>query len=82
MPLETELQMVQRHVREGAQTVSRQRELVGRFLDHSVEWKRAMDLLELFEDIQLLHEDHLERLYRKAEQPILSGAANDPICAP
>jgi hypothetical protein len=60
---ETELQMVQRHVREGEAHVQRQREIVTEM------WERrgaptdiAVTLLEAFQDTLRQHKAHLVRL--------------------
>jgi hypothetical protein len=64
---ETELEMVQRHVRVGAENVARQRELVAELdrdghVDLATE---ARELLQKFEELQEQHVAHLERITGK-----------------
>jgi hypothetical protein len=59
---ETELQMVQRHVREGAVHVARQREIVAQFHANGNPTELAEKLLAGFQGMQFEHEAHLERL--------------------
>ena len=68
---ETELEMVQRHVREGGGQVQRQSELLARLQEQGAPTAMAVILLEQFEDIQRLHKAHLTKLEAKA--------ASDPI---
>ena len=59
---ETELEMVQRHIREGYAHVARQREIIAelRASGHSVDLAEA--LLVTFLTAQASHEDHLARI--------------------
>ena len=63
---ETTLEMVRRHVREGAEHVARQRALLARLKERGLPTAEAERLLEDFEDVQRQHEDHLARA--KVEQ--------------
>ena len=62
---ESELAMVQRHVREGAEHVARQRELLARLQVDGQPTEEALALLTNFEDLQRQHEVHLARLDAK-----------------
>ena len=53
--------MVQRHVRDGAVVVARQRALIARLRASSLPLDMAEALLANFEDMQDRHEAHLER---------------------
>jgi hypothetical protein len=59
---ETELEMVQRHVREGEARVARQREIVLGLLDGSDLRQLAESLLLILEESLWLHHTHLARL--------------------
>jgi hypothetical protein len=59
---ETELEMVERHVREGVGIVARQRALVARLSASGLPTGEAERLLDNFEDVQRMHEDHLVRI--------------------
>lgn len=59
---ETELEMVQRHVREGEGLVTRQRALIARLGASGLPTGEADRLLDEFEEMQRLHEDHLARI--------------------
>ncbi len=59
---ETELEMVQRHVREGKEIVARQRALVARLGAAGRPTGEAERLLNNLQDVQRLHEDHLARI--------------------
>jgi hypothetical protein len=59
---ETELQMVQRHVREGEAHVLRQREIVARMGERRAPTDVAVTLLEAFQDTLRQHKAHLVRL--------------------
>ena len=59
---ETELQMVQRHVREGAAHIECQRVLLARLRARGRTTEAASGLLVIFEAIQREHEAHLDRL--------------------
>jgi hypothetical protein len=59
---ETELQMVQRHVREGEAHVRRQREIVTEMSGRGAEEAIAIDLLQQFLDVLRMHREHLARI--------------------
>ena len=59
---EPELDMVRRHVREGAGHVANQRALVAHLKADSLPVADAEALLATFEDIQRQHEAHLARI--------------------
>jgi hypothetical protein len=59
---ETELQMVQRHVREGEAHVQRQREIVAEMLERGAPADISATLLEAFQDTLRLHKAHLVRI--------------------
>lgn len=59
---ETELEMVQRHVREGEIIVSRQRDLIASLTLRKLPINEAEKLLFNFEITLLAHHDHLYRL--------------------
>ena len=58
---ETELEMVRRHVEEGADHVVKQRALIARLKKNGLPFHEAEALLATFEDLQRQHEDHLAR---------------------
>ena len=62
MQVETELEMVHRHITEGIAGIARQREIIFdlRGAGHSTEVPEK--LLALYERVQLCHEAHLARL--------------------
>ena len=59
---ETDLAMVRRHVREGAEHILRQREVVAGLQERGRSTATAEDLLLTLERSQRLHEEHLDRL--------------------
>lgn len=59
---ETELEMLNRHIRMGARHISRQREIIDRLTELGAPAQQAIELLELFEVTQALHIAHRERL--------------------
>jgi hypothetical protein len=59
---ETELQMVQRHVREGEANVRRQREIVTEMSGRGAQEAIAIDLLQQFLDVLRMHREHLARI--------------------
>lgn len=63
--LETELEMVRRHVREGEQHLVNQRALIARLWASHLPTEAAEALLDTFKDMQRQHEDHLARLEGK-----------------
>lgn len=58
-PDESELEMVRRHVREGARHVANQRALIVRLKERALPTGEAEALLTTFEDSQRQHEAHL-----------------------
>jgi len=62
--VETELEMVQRHVRQGKALVTRQHELVAELQAGSYSTEVAESILRSFQTIQIEHEAHLKRLMR------------------
>ncbi len=59
---ETELEMVRRHVRQGAVSVTRQSQLVVKLRANRQPTEVAEHLLAIFEESQWRHEAHLARL--------------------
>lgn len=59
---ETELQMLDRHIRTGARHISRQREIIDRLIELGAPAEQAIELLDLFQVTQALHIAHRERL--------------------
>lgn len=59
---ETELEMVQRHIREGEGHLRRQGELITRLQELGAPTDIATSLLEQFTDCQRQHKEHLTRL--------------------
>src|SRR5262245_41294285 len=64
---ETKLEMAFRHVKEGAVRVARQRELVKELQWGGHATDNAQRLLITFEQLQHMHEAHLEALLRAAD---------------
>ncbi|ACA21280.1 hypothetical protein M446_7062 (plasmid) [Methylobacterium sp. 4-46] len=62
---ETELEMVRRHVEEGAEHIAKQRALIARLSEDGLPTQEAEALLVTFEDLQRQHEDHLARTLAK-----------------
>lgn len=62
MARETELQMVERHVREGAWRLDRQARLVEQKRRWGLPIGASLQLLRTFETTQALHRAHLTRL--------------------
>jgi hypothetical protein len=63
--METELEMVLRHVRQGEAHIVGQIKIVDRLLLAGCPTVDAYDLLDHFENTLRLHNDHLGRLLRK-----------------
>jgi hypothetical protein len=63
MHAETELEMVERHVRQGERHVARQREILAELGRGGHSTAFARDLLVLFEWTQLQHRIHLDKLF-------------------
>jgi hypothetical protein len=61
---ETELERVQRHIREGAGLLARQRFLIARMRMGGAPTEEAEALLATFEDSQRQHEAHLAGIAR------------------
>lgn len=59
---ETELEMVRRHIREGAGHLARQRFLIARMRMGGIPTEEAETLLATFEDNPGQHEAHLARI--------------------
>jgi putative SOS response-associated peptidase YedK len=76
-PDETEIQMVQRHVREGAAILARHLALIRRLSDLDLPTDKAEELLVLLERVQYEHVAHLNRL---AFQPISLGRNGGRMC--
>jgi hypothetical protein len=70
---ETELEMVRRHILQGADHVARQRARVDRLRTGGLPLEAAEALLAVFEDLQHQHEAHLARIEQGAKVP--RGAA-------
>jgi hypothetical protein len=66
---ETELEMVRRHVRQGADHVAHQRTLLARLTAEDLPSEEAVALLANFEDLQEQHEAHLARVEAKGAKP-------------
>jgi hypothetical protein len=67
---ETELEMVRRHVRQGAAHIERQRDVLARLegLGNVSLVAQAKQLLGEFQAIQREHESHLERLLKESDK--------------
>lgn len=59
---ESELKMVERHVREGKAILAQQPALVSRLAGLGLPFDYALSFLHLYEDSQRLHVEHLQRL--------------------
>jgi hypothetical protein len=66
---ETKLEMLRRHVRQGAEHVANQRALIARLKESALPTQEAEDLLANFEDLQRQHEAHLARAETEAPPP-------------
>ena len=66
MSPESELDMVERHVRDGAAQVARQHQLVLRLSARGRDSDIAAGLLDVFQSIQAAHVAHLARITRPA----------------
>ena len=64
MAAETELETTQRHVREGAGHVARQKEMLAQFKEKGSNTKEIRELLLILEESQAAHEKHLARLLK------------------
>jgi hypothetical protein len=53
---ETEIEMVRRHVEEGARHISKQRKIIARLKGENLPTDDAETLLDIFHDIQHQHE--------------------------
>jgi len=65
---ESEIEMVQRHVREGERHAVRQREIVASLPPDTDLAKTAHQLLTLFEESLENHREHLARLLREGSE--------------
>ena len=63
---ESVIEMLRRHVREGARHVANQHLLITRLKQHSLPTEDAEALLVTFEDLQRQHEEHLARVEAEA----------------
>ena len=63
---ESVIEMLRRHVREGARHVANQHELITRLKQHSLPTADAEALLITFEELQRQHEEHLARVEAEA----------------
>lgn len=72
---ESELEMVRRHVREGAGHVANQRALVIRLKGYGLPTAEAEALLATFEDSQAQHEAHLSKVEAEAAARKVVAAA-------
>jgi ribosomal 50S subunit-associated protein YjgA (DUF615 family) len=63
---ETELEMVRRHIREGAGQLASQRFLIARMRMNGIPTEEAEALLATFEDSHRQHEAHLARIENAA----------------
>jgi hypothetical protein len=61
-PDQTELETTRRHIREGAEQIARQRDLLSRLRPRSEAAKIARQVLAQLEEAQRLHVAHLENL--------------------
>ncbi len=73
---ETELQMVMRHVRDGAAILARQTVLIKRLAALRLPTRDAENLLVLLERLQSAHILHLQRLGRSVDGNALEGKSN------
>ena len=62
MQIETELEMVERHVRQGERHVLRQHQIIAELGRDGRPTQVARDLLVLFEWTLLQHREHLDKL--------------------
>jgi glycerol dehydrogenase-like iron-containing ADH family enzyme len=69
MTAETELEMVRRHVRQGAEHVANQRALIARLSAYGLPTEAAEAILANFEDLQHQHEAHLARAEGRLVSP-------------
>ncbi|AWB20789.1 hypothetical protein DA075_07555 [Methylobacterium currus] len=70
---ETELDMVRRHVEEGAQHIAQQRALIVHLRREDLPTSEAEALLVLFEDLQRQHQDHLARIEASGRDGAVEG---------
>jgi two-component system chemotaxis response regulator CheB len=74
---ETELQMVQRHIREGEAHVQRQREIVTKMWERGAPTDLAVSLLEAFQGTLRQHIAHLVRIEARTDEDSARQAAQD-----
>ncbi len=65
---ETELDMVRRHVKNGAQHIAKQRALITRLRRKGLSTAEAEALLATFEDLQRQHQDHFARIKARGSE--------------
>lgn len=66
MALADDIEMAERHVREGERHIIRQHALIAQLKQDGLPADVAVRFLDLLEDLQLVHRQHLSRLLRKA----------------
>lgn len=66
---ETEIKVAARHVRDGARNISRQHKIVPHLSDLGAPIKQPRELLGLFEQLQVVHIEHLRRLQTSSDLP-------------
>ncbi|TNC05403.1 hypothetical protein FF100_35735 [Methylobacterium terricola] len=71
---ETELDMVRRHVENGARHIAKQRTLVARLRRKGLPTDEAEALLAIFEDLQHQHQDHLARIGKRGSEGSAIGS--------
>ena len=59
---EADLQMAERHVRDGERHVANQREIVEHFLSQGYSTELAMRVLDNLEDLLAMHRKHLQHI--------------------
>jgi hypothetical protein len=59
---ETELEMVERHIRAGERHVANQQEIVAFLRSHNYPSEQAEELLDNLTDLLRLHREHLARI--------------------
>ena len=65
---ESELEMVERHIREGEEHLASQRKIVASLSSESGFLEAAHELLRLFEEILEQHREHLARLLQQGRE--------------
>ncbi|OBQ96970.1 hypothetical protein A9K66_00445 [Mesorhizobium sp. AA23] len=67
MAIDDDIEMARRLVHEGERHLRRQHELVADLSDQGLPTDDALRFLQLLEDMQAMHRQHLSRLLRRAE---------------